>query len=55
MSVVRKSSRVFDIYYLPINKLPISQISHNNRRKIDLRVTDEEINLDLETKHKILH
>ena len=34
MPIIRKNLRVLDLYYLQINKLAISKISHNNRRQI---------------------
>ena len=38
MPIIRKNFMVFDVYYLPINKLPILQISQNNRRQVALLV-----------------
>ena len=43
MPMIRKSLRVLDVHYLRITKLPISQISHNNRRQIALMVTNSKV------------
>ena len=43
MPIIRKSFSVLDVHYLPITKLPVSQISHTTRRQIALMVMNSKV------------